>query len=609
MTRFVFLLLAAFSTTSVFAVEQTVAKSKIKAVTVFFKGAQVFRSADVSIKSGTTKVIFDDVSPLINPKSIQAKSDGKFSILDVKHQLKYPNPQELEPSPIPTKVKRHIILLQDSLAKQQFMMDELTNRLNNLNSEKSMLNNNLLAKGQGRSDSLQLLRQFKEYYRQQLEEIEERIVNLRWRQHLMSKEHHAMQQRLNALKNFQTTDKKPVAPLRVRHQVIVTIEADAYASGDLEINYLVANAGWIPAYDLRAFNSDDPMQLDYRASIYQDTGEDWDNVKLTLSTFTFDINGTLPSLRPEHVGFIASSTAHTATTPISNGTTTLSGTTYTDAIGFDVSTCNAAPLSITSYSVVPTYAWDSAAGNYSVTLTDQNEFFSYKYSVDLPELQRKRVETYQPQPIPEYKAPSESFINVEFKVKRKYSIESDGEETILSVQSEKVNAKYSHYLIPKMDRNAFLITTINDWEQLNLLRANANIYYDNNYVGETSIDPAIISDTMLLSLGRDRAIYCVRKKVKDEEKTISLGKFKQRSITVEVIIKNNKNAEVDLYVKDQIPVSTEEGIEIELLNASKAELDEPSGALTWNIRLKPRQSKTLKFTYTITYEKDKRLAT
>lgn len=583
-------------------------KSDINSVTVFFKGAQVFRSGKFSAKAGTSKLIFEDVSPLINPKSIQAKSKGAFDILDVKHELKYPNPMERTPQAVPQKVKRAIVLLKDSLMHQTFMLDEIVAQLNNLNREKDMLYNSRIATGGQSSDSLELLMRFGNYYRERLAEIENRISSLRWRQHLMAKTKSGMETRLAELKNYHLKEQKPQAPLRVKHQVIITIDAKAYVNGSIEINYLVANAGWIPAYDLRAFNNDNPMQLDYKASIYQDTGEDWENVKLTLSTFRFDINGNIPSLRPHHVGFLASQVTSTVTGTNGN-TTAYTPNSYSDGlIDFNVGICNGATTNLTTLQAAPTYSWDSSAGAYNVAYTDASEFFSYNYTISLPELKMRSVETYMPKPVPEYNVATESFINVEFKIDRKYTIKSDAVETMLGVHEEKIDAKYSHYLVPKKDRNAFLVTSIEDWEQLNLLKANANIYYDNNYVGETGVDPAIISDTMLLSLGRDRSIYCVRKKVKDEEKGNALGKTKERVITIEIVVKNNKNTDVDLHVKDQIPITNEPEIEIALLNASKADFDEATGALTWNVKLKPRQTKTLKFTYAITYDKSRKLA-
>jgi hypothetical protein len=601
MKKLIALLLCFATLPTAFANDQVPVKSNIESVTVFFKGAQVFRTGKFSAKSGTTKLIFEDVSPLINPKSIQAKSTGGFDVLDVKHELRYPNPDDLDPQPIPTKIKRGIILLQDSMVFQQFMLDEIAAKLANLTNEKQMLYQNKLASGQGKSDSMALLKEFGAYYREKLEEIESRIASLRWRQHKMSKVKAGMDTRLAGLKNFRKNDRKAQAPLRVKHQIIVTISADQSVSGTIDINYLVANAGWIPAYDLRAFNDNKPMQLDYKASIYQDTGEDWKDVKLTLSTFSFDINSALPSLRPHHVGFLASVVL----------TSTVAVGTVAPSIGnidFGVALCNTAPTVNYTMQAVPTFNWDTANGSYNVILTDASEFYSYNYTVNLPELKKRKVETYQPKPVPEYLIAGASFINVEFKIDRKYTIESDGQEQMLSIDDQVVNAKYSHYLVPKSDRNAFLITTINDWEQLNLLKANANIYYDNNYVGETAVNPAIISDTMLLSLGRDRSIFCVRKKTKDEEKSSALSKTKQRIVTIEIIVKNNKNVAVDLHVKDQIPITNEPEIEISLVNASKAELDPETGALTWNVTLKPRQSKTLKFTYSITYDKALKLA-
>jgi len=198
--------------------------------------------------------------------------------------------------------------------------------------------------------------------------------------------------------------------------------------------------------------------------------------------------------------------------------------------------------------------------------------------------------------------------HTKFDIKRRYDIKSDATETIVIIREAKVTAEFAHYLVPKEDNNAFLVTKISDWEELNLLKANANIYMNNTYIGETGIDPSLISDTMQLSLGRDHGLYCVRKKIKDESKETAFSKMIEHTEEFEIKIKNTNQHTLKVYIKDQIPVTNNEDIEITLLNPSKGELDEDTGELLWEVEIKSKKTITLKFGYTVRYDKEKKLA-
>jgi hypothetical protein len=117
----------------------------------------------------------------------------------------------------------------------------------------------------------------------------------------------------------------------------------------------------------------------------------------------------------------------------------------------------------------------------------------------------------------------ETMTNVEFDIKLSYSIPSDGTTHLVAVKTSDMPASYYHYLVPKLDKEAFLIAKVTGWEELNLLPGKANIFYEGTYVGETMLNAALLSDTMELALGRDHGITVTRTKLPDKERNKALG--------------------------------------------------------------------------------------
>jgi len=89
----------------------------------------------------------------------------------------------------------------------------------------------------------------------------------------------------------------------IQVEIVVSVSAEAPTPVELEVNYIVANAGWYPVYDLRAINAKKPIQLSYKANVQQATGEDWKNVKLKLSTANPNLSGLKPELSAWFLNF------------------------------------------------------------------------------------------------------------------------------------------------------------------------------------------------------------------------------------------------------------------------------------------------------------------
>ena len=197
---------------------------------------------------------------------------------------------------------------------------------------------------------------------------------------------------------------------------------------------------------------------------------------------------------------------------------------------------------------------------------------------------------------------------VEFELKIPQSIKSDGQTHLMAVTSEEIDASFQYHIVPKLDKDAFLMAKLSGWEDLNLLPAVANIYYDGTYVGQTRLNPSVMSDTLELALGRDRGIYLTRKKTSDEEKIKKLTGQKEKTVTYQLALKNYKSSSVSIIVEDQTPVSTIEDIKVELLEKGIADYNKKTGKLLWNINLDAKETLKYEFTYLLRYDKDKTLA-
>jgi uncharacterized protein (TIGR02231 family) len=597
-----------------FGVEEKVVNNKIREVTVFFKGAQVFRAGDVTVEKGTTKIVFSGVSPLINPKSLQASSSGSVDILDVKHRVVHPDPNNIVDEELPSGVLKSILKYTDSLSRQQFRVQRLNADYQNLVNEKTLLlQSNLMANNS--RDTLPELKTAMDFYRSKLLNIDNRIEKSQWKVYLAKKKEGVIQGKLTDFRNYHKLNGKKLKPIKIIHEVIITVDAPANMTTKVELNYLVSNAGWIPGYDLRADKANKHVDLTYKASVYQDTDEDWSNVKLSLSTFNYDISGALPVLKTKNINIkqvkdygkkpkkkskqmqeawntsLLNTSAYVVCSGASDGSVSINATGGSAGFKYNLGG-----------------NWDAGTGQYTYVTLDQNTAQPISYNISMPDLRSRQIEVFTPKIVPEYRFVGESYINTKFEIKRKYDIKSDANETIVIIREAKVTADFSHYLVPKEDNNAFLVTKISDWEELNLLKANANIYMNSTYIGETGVDPSLISDTMQLSLGRDHGLYCVRKKINDESKESAFSKMIEHTEEFEITIKNTNAHTLKIYIKDQIPVTNNEDIEITLLNSSKGELDSETGELLWEVELKPKAVKTLKFGYTVRYDKEKTLA-
>lgn len=174
----------------------------------------------------------------------------------------------------------------------------------------------------------------------------------------------------------------------------------------------------------------------------------------------------------------------------------------------------------------------------------------------------------------------------------------------LKLKSFKVQSEYSHYASPSKDESVYLVSKLGDWEQYELLEADTRVYLDNKYVGLTKLDFDATTDTIKVSLGVDQKVETVRV-TKELKKNRLMGLSKKDVVSYEVTIKNSHKYAIQLTLIDQVPISSDSKVEVDVVTISRGNLDKDKGFVHWNIKLDPNASKSFVIKYVVKYPKDK----
>ena len=315
--------------------------------------------------------------------------------------------------------------------------------------------------------------------------------------------------------------------------------------------------------DVRASGTDKPMKLTYKAKVFQNTGINWEGVKLRLSTNTPNQSLSRPNLPAWYLQYYQPTAV------------TLSGTTTTS---------RKKPSMARAY-----------AESYKDVTTDDHEMNEELEAMPMA------------QQAFNYSSMVSAMTNVEFDIQLPYNIDSDGKHHMVAVQTHDITSEYVHIVVPKVEKQAFLLARLTDWNSMDLLPGQANLYFEGSYIGKTMLNPNVMSDTLDLALGRDRSIVVKRTKVKDEEKPKLIGSERIKTVEYAITLKNNRASAISLIVEDQIPLSNMEEVKVELLDDGKAGHNEGTGLLTWDVKLESRATKKLSFSYSVEYDKDRPL--
>ena len=207
--------------------------------------------------------------------------------------------------------------------------------------------------------------------------------------------------------------------------------------------------------------------------------------------------------------------------------------------------------------------------------------------------------------INEYVSVDNSGINTSFDIDLPYTIPCDGQKHLVAIKKYELPATYRYYAVPKIDKDAFLEAQVTNWEDLNLLPGQSNIFYEGTYVGQGTIDVRNIKDTITLSLGRDKKIVVKRERDTKLRSVKTIGTNVRETFAYTISVRNTRKEPINLIVQDQLPVSTDKDLLIEDIENANAVRNELTGLLTWNLSAGPNETKNIPFGFTVKYPKGK----
>lgn len=622
MRRILYFLIFLLCFTSILAEEnrEITVKTNVNEATVFITGARVVRNKKVEIPAGKSVIKFNELSPYLDAKTINVVAKGSVTVLSVFHQFNY-----VDSAARSEEVKA----LDKKISDNSNLIKLKSANISVINEQFAFLRDNRILSGKNEAIDLANLKESSKFFKESINELKLEEIELTKQLEQLSLEQYALNKQREQL-----ASSKPTA----QSEILVKLDAKTATQCDFELSYYVSNAGWFPTYDLRANNINDPIELTYKANIRQNTKEDWKNVKLKLSSTDPKTGSIVPQLQTYYLNYnsrapkynkVVGNEVYGVVYDSESGeampgvTIQIAGTTIGTVTDID----GRYSLSIPNDNAQLIYSFIGYVKEYAYAAGSPKDIYLKQESIGLDDVvvigygtQRrnsdsnttsssalKKSEVNKSKSITMPVVQNETTTSFEFEIKTPYTILSNNKTLTVEMDNYSLETSFEYFSVPKVDKDAFLIANITKWERLNLLDGEANLFYENSYVGKTVIDTRSLKDTLNISFGRDRGVVIKRDKSQDYTSKPFIGQNKSVVRDWLITVKNNKSNPISLTIFDQVPVSTTDEIEVSTVNISKGEINKDSGEVTWKLKLEPAEKRELNLKYEVKYPKSRNL--
>jgi TonB-dependent SusC/RagA subfamily outer membrane receptor len=567
-------------------------KSKISKVTVYTKGAQIEAEAAFELQQGKMLLSFKNLSPYINKESIRIDGDGNYTILNV--QLKNDYINELEKT---TEINDLTVKIQALADKIE---DESTG-INILNEKLNFLKSNINVTGKEQSINPETFKSLNLIYG---ENIENYSLDILKRQRIIKDYTKESQKLKNQLSSLNSRNEMPSGI------ITVMIDSKKTQNSTIKLSYIVDNANWYPSYDIRFVNTTKPLTITFRANISQNTGVDWNNVDLNLSTAKTNISGQIPTLATNYLQFYYPSvekalSGKAAGLVISNNTGAPGASASAQIRGVSSLETNNNPLYIVDgipQSDISMIDPNDIANIEVLKDASSTAIYGANASNGVVVVTTKKNEDKSNMPLT---VTTRSETSNEYSVEARQSINSDNKLNTISFRETELKTTYEYQAIPKLSKSVYLIGKVTDWYKADLLDGEANIYLQNSYVGKSRINTQQYSDTLDISFGIDNNISVNREKIKDFSESQFIGSNKKETFAWKLTIRNNKPYAIKAKLFDQVPISSNKDIQVETTELSGGVMNPNTGKVQWLLDLNPNETKQIILKYSVKYPKDK----
>jgi hypothetical protein len=599
-------------------VKEQLADSKIEKVTVFLSGAQVQRSAKIAVSSGKTEIRFNRITPDLDVNSVQVRPEGDVAIQSVTHEKDFlgakPSIAEI------TKLENQREAIQDKIALDKSLLTVYKR-------EEEMLIKNQLIVGQNTGLKAMDLKESVDFQRLRMTEVLAKQLEL---DKIIKKAESEALKITNQIAQITGNRGEETSV------VVVTILSNNPTNVNFTLSYFVANTNWTPSYDLRVKDISKPLNLTFKANINQNSGEDWKDVKLSLSTGEPQKQGVAPVLNTWYLGQVSFNRGRSQIRPSYPYDNNVFNPNIREITGV-VKDENGGILPGVSINFLGTRTstTTNANGLFNIKVPSGASILQYSsvgfvtrnltiYQNDMSTYLLNDINSLEEVVVTGYAAgASDGFVKraddgwagkaagiqtlaatnyqqtaKSFDLPQPYTIKTGSENFQVELKPLEIPATYEYYVAPKYDKDAFLTAKIVDWEQYDLMAGTMKLYFEDTYLGDSYLN-VNNQDTLSVSLGRDKGVVVSRNKMTDFRKKQSLGSNKVDSRGYEIVVRNTKRQAINLTIEDQFPISKAKEIEVDDQEAEEAQINKETGKITWKLKLEPNKEKKLKHKFTV----------
>ena len=614
-------LIKLFLVTSLFSVsfnytsaQDIITKTKVTESTLYLNGAFVKREVSLNVNKGNTKIIVEKIPRNIDLKTLQVDVDRSARIMTIKPFVKTIK------SPIDSGVIFSLSNRLQSLEKQQKVNEK---KLLVLKETESLLKKNQPSFIKEYAIATSELIKIIELNKTTLTEVYTAEIDILEEQKSLQKQ----------IKEVRHEILKAITPKTIEYvELWVEVASVSDRNLNLTVSYFTNHASWKPLYDFRVEDASKPVQANLKAGIIQNTGEDWQDIKLSVSNGSPSSNEAYTKAQPWILNFrrfmtnITDNVYNPNIKHISGRITDYNGEpliganilikenssigTITDIEGkFYLPVPTGGKTVVVSYTGYNTYEEIILEAVVNIKLEEGRLLdeivvtgaIGGEIKNKIPDDQILKDLYVEPSKI-SYQATTFSYDMIE-----KVTLLNGTEFINLEVIEKEIPTLYEYYCAPKIDTSAFLIARLANWQDYNLLDGGINLYFEGKYLGTSLLNTKLANDTLDISLGRDNGIIVTRTKVKDFSKKSYFSNSITENRVYAIVVRNNKPQNIKIVIEESIPITTNKEIVISAIEAKSAIIDPDRKIAKWMLSIAPNKEAEQRIAFTVKYPSNERV--